>query len=156
MYQFLLCDSKLNTGIHKHNSHDTKIKKDNLLTVLISITSGPNNGYLRDTARETWLTPCINSPICDYHYFIDTLNITKDLILENKLYNDISFRNECELMSRHPKYIHYGNAPIDSSPELMFVSEDKPDYYYRRMYKIDWKYCFMKWANTTFSFNKVQ
>ena len=56
------------------------------LHLLISITSGPAHTLLRQAARETWLTPCAQSPVCDYRFFVDRLegNVTDALATENR------------------------------------------------------------------------
>jgi len=44
------------------------------------------NTLLRQAARETWLTPCAQSPVCDYRFFVDRLegNVTDALATENR------------------------------------------------------------------------
>jgi len=108
-------------------------EKDSVLTLFISILSGPKNKDLRDTARTTWLLSCIKSPHCDYRFFIDTNNVTLDLLDESRHHHDLVFRGFCDLMLRHPNNIHYGNSPVESHPDFGYVTAERPDYYYRRM-----------------------
>lgn len=136
-------------------SHPASVAKNDVLTLFVSITSGPHNHKLRHMARQTWLSPCIASPTCDYRYFIDTRNVTASLLLENKEFDDLVFRDSCDLMLRHPDNIHYGNSPVEYDPMFDFVTEDRPNYYLRRMYKIDWKNCFMRWARDNFSMDRL-
>ena len=60
--------------------------KDADLHLLISITSGPAHTLLRQAARETWLSPCAQSPLCDYRFFVDRpeTNVTDALATENR------------------------------------------------------------------------
>eukprot|EP00605_Chrysophyceae_sp_TOSAG23-4_P002346 GSChrysophyteH1.ASY1.ANO1.2594.1 assembled CDS len=47
------------------------------------------------------------------------------------------------MTQRHPDFINYGNSQVVDIQE-----DDEPlhrDYRWRRMYKIDWKMCFLKW-----------
>lgn len=44
-------------------------------------------------------------------------------------------------MSRHPLDINYGNSP-PTIQNLKIIE----DYKYRRLYKVDWKVCFLKWV----------
>lgn len=60
---------------------------------------------------------------------------------ELAVYNDMVFRDSCDLMKRHPNDINYGNSP----PRTEKLSES-PDYVFRRLYKVDWKVCFMRYA----------
>lgn len=124
-----------------------------ILQLFISITSGPHHGHLRNIARETWLSICMDSYVCDYRFFIDTYNITAVLAEENAFHLDMTFRDSCDIMRRHPSYIHYGNSPV--SIELGYVSDEKPDYPIRRLYKIDWKYCFMKYSVDTYGLDQL-
>lgn len=134
--------------LHANNTRftDTDPKarshKEADLLLFISITSSPGHSHLRHANRYTWLLPCIASPKCDYRFFVDKAkeNCT-DIMDELAVYNDIVFRDSCELMKRHPYYINYGNSP----PRTEALTE-YPDYLLRRLYKIDWKVCFMRYA----------
>eukprot|EP01038_Epipyxis_sp_PR26KG_P008517 gene8517-11514_t len=141
--------------------------------LFISVTSAPLHAHLREAIRETWLKPCITSPLCDYYFFVDILpsNDTMemerwtDLIEERNIYHDIAFRNSCELMNRHPKDINYGNSPpVSTNKKDVIINigkrdgkpitkeiEDLPDYKYRRLYKIDWKVCFLRFSKLIYS-----
>jgi hypothetical protein len=127
-------DNLLNKTVYKRNSYIS-----NTPILFIYITSSPSHYELRLAARTTWLTQCI-SPICDYRFFIDTTEKNTTIALHEEFndFNDIIFRNSCSLMTtRHPDGgVNYGNShPIKSH-----------DYQLRKMYKIDWKVCFLKWA----------
>lgn len=127
-------NNQLNKTIYKRN-----IYISNTPILFIYITSSPLHYELRIAARKTWLTQCI-PPKCDYRFFIDTTEKNTTLALEEEFndFNDIVFRNSCSLMFiRHPDGgVNYGNShPIKSH-----------DYQLRKMYKIDWKVCFLKWA----------
>jgi hypothetical protein len=84
--------------------------------------------------------------VCDYRFFIDfadTITPTgvqqgKYLQREDEKNMDMVFRNTCSLMQRHPYWVNYGN-----SPPFHGIG---PHYQLRRMYKVDWKVCFLKWA----------
>ena len=150
------------------------------LLLLLYITSSPTNMDLRDTARATYLKPCIKHPSCVYKFFIDVSLIDRtpieynhmnessydDLQKEYQTYQDIVFKDDCPLMSsRHTdNRVNYGNS-APTYKHIYFVTRnityyDKkreavtrnitrayiPDYKYRRMYKIDWKASFLKWA----------
>lgn len=130
---------------------ETLVKSMNL-QLFLSITSSPMHASLRHASRSTWLLPCMTSPVCDYKFFIDQSEqvIDEALKQEYKQYSDMVFRDACDLMNRHPSYINYGNSPptkehinqkISDMPEVL-----AGDYFYRRMYKIDWKVCFMRYA----------
>ena len=95
----------------------------------------------------------MHSNVCDYRFFIDTYNVTTSLVEESSHHLDITFRDSCDIMRRHPSHIHYGNAPI--SVDLGYVTDEMPDYAVRRLYKIDWKYCFMKYAVDTYGLDQV-
>lgn len=121
------------------------------LMVFISITSSPAHFQLRNASRSTWLLPCMANPVCDYNFFVDKSesDIEVSVLEESNQYHDMVFRNECPLMKRHPAYINYGNSPPRTENFLMVVNNtevDCPDYFWRRMYKIDWKVCFMRYA----------
>jgi hypothetical protein len=80
--------------------------------------------------------------VCDYKFFIDKAKeASTDLFGEQSTYEDMVFRDSCELMKRHPDSINYGNAP----PREESLAEH-PDYLWRRLYKVDWKVCFMRYA----------
>jgi len=82
------------------------------------------------------------------------------LLIENAKYSDMIFRDSCDIMKRHPDYINYGNSPpvgdnlfrinrtsnSSNNQESNFTKIPNPDYHFRRMYKVDWKVCFLKWA----------
>ena len=119
-------------------------KSSNLL-VFISITSGTaeNHAGLRDAARASWLLPCVASSLCVYRFFVDASHPDDKLLKEQKLNGDVSIRNFCDLMDRHPSFVHYGNAlPIFSNDTLPASLQDYP---FRRFYKIDWKVCFLRY-----------
>lgn len=135
-------------------------KNENRLLLFISITSGPKHAHYRNAARESWLMPCQQSPLCDYRFFIDidhsklrnvndTAGVHQKVLMEHLAYNDMVFRDSCSLMERHPAEINYGNAPY--AKENMEKKNEYgktvpiPDYPFRRVYKIDWKVCFLKW-----------
>ena len=104
------------------------------------------------------------SPSCDFKFFIDApssmVKRTPSLQLESTSYGDIIFRDSCPLMQRHPDYINYGNSPpvgdnlfrvnrTEGNSNDIVADTGKipnPDYPLRRLYKIDWKVCFVKWA----------
>lgn len=95
--------------------------------------------------------PCVASSLCDYRFFIDKSEQAVDSSVksESDQHNDIIFRNDCELMKRHPDYINYGNSPPRNENfriKYNGTEIDSPDYKWRRMYKIDWKVCFMQYA----------
>ena len=59
-------------------------------------------------------------------------------------------------MNRHPDYINYSNSP-PTGDNLKRIENNNnnnnnnneilnPDYHVRRLYKIDWKVCFMKYC----------
>lgn len=133
-------------------------KKSSLL-VFVSITSGPHHAHLREAIRNTWILPCKVSPRCDYRFFVDTPHrlLTNELILENITHHDMVFREQCSLMKRHNDYVNYGNSPplagnlIHLNHELN-VTEPLPDYPLRRLYKVDWKVCFLRWATSRFRY----
>ena len=138
-----------NTRFHLRPNY-SKVQKETDLLLFISITSSPHHSNLRHANRNTWLLPCILSVYCDYRFFVDkTAPLDVMLISEQNTYNDLVFRDSCKLMDRHPDYINYGNAPprtenfkrIENNTELA-----SPDYLWRRLYKIDWKVCFLKYA----------
>lgn len=145
---------------------------DNLL-LFVAITSGAPHTALREAARDTWIADCVGSPeissssstrdgsvrACDYKFFVDRLiqkrppeegasyKETYDLYMqqgevlrEAEMKKDIVFRNACPLMmQRHPlPSVHYGKQPPFMGIE---------NYQLRRMYKVDWKVCFMQWAS---------
>lgn len=111
--------------------------------LFIAVTSAPDHGHLRNAARQSWLTLCNNATQCVYRFFIDALAPPLDLQEEINIHKDIVIRNECKVMvARHPNgNINYGNSPPTSSN----VNDLTPDYLYRRMYKVDWKVCFLHW-----------
>ena len=116
------------------------------LTVFICIVSGPTHLPLREAVRGTWLRQCQDSRVCDHRFFIDVVesNVSSSLSFENLTFNDIVFRGRwCPFMiDRHHHLINYGNVMWGSSPDEHVL----PDYQLRLMYKIDWKVCFLKWA----------
>jgi hypothetical protein len=121
-------------------------KQSYSLLAFISITSGPLHYDLRQSARATWLLPCIASPLCQYKFFVDAPpgNITIELKHEQMEYHDLVYRNACPYMlERHPFYINYGNSQVvDIGVDEAPLHQDYP---LRRIYKIDWKICFLKW-----------
>lgn len=113
--------------------------------VFIGITSGPAHAELREAIRLSWIQECLEHrrdnytsiSQCDYRFFVDTFaevmhRTAKKLLPENL--DDVVFRDSCDLMQRHPSTVNYGSTP-----------PFKDDYRERRMYKIDWKVCFLKW-----------
>lgn len=132
--------------------------KDKDLLIFVYITSAPSHFHLRNSIRKTWLLPCIKSPLCQYKFFIDqSRSISNSQDEESLQYQDLVYRDSCELMNRHPSYINYGNSP-PSKENLEYIITNittgnitkiipLPDYKYRRFYKIDWKICFLKYAN---------
>lgn len=156
-------------GIPFIHAKDISSAKTNI-SVFISITSGPGHFHLRHSARNTWLLPCKVSHECDYRFFIDSLpsNMNDTLREEYEHFQDIVLRDKCELMNRHPSFVNYGNSPPIivpgledniSTTELDYkLSHNIPlknweigDYKYRRVYKIDWKTCFLKYVHTLHS-----
>jgi len=135
-------------------ANDTKIMwppKQDQLVVFISITSSPFHVKLRDASRKTWLLPCLANPDCDYKFFVDKSESDVDPTVkeESRLHRDMVFRDACPLIARHPSYINYGNSPPRKENFHLTINNtviDSPDYYWRRMYKIDWKVCFMRYA----------
>ncbi len=116
--------------------------------VLISITSGPHHAHLRRSIRDTWVLPCAASPRCTYRFFVDVAPdmMTKALLQEQRIYGDLVFREACPYMlQRHPNFINYGNCQISGWGHVNVTLEER-DYHVRRMYKIDWKVCFLRWA----------
>ena len=134
-----------------NNTKITLPPKHDQLMVFISITSSPFHAELRDSSRKTWLLPCLSNPACDYKFFVDKSesDISTSVLEESKLHSDMVFRDACPLMARHPSYINYGNSPPRKENFQLTINNtviDSPDYYWRRMYKIDWKVCFMRYA----------
>ena len=131
--------SDSNYSIHSSTNLWNNQTKSSSLLVFISITSSPNHGELRQTARETWLSPCITSnlTICDYRFFIDAPeNSLSNMIHEEQnLYGDLIFRDFCSLMKRHPLSINYGNSGFGN----LTVATSTPTELYpaRVFYKID-------------------
>jgi hypothetical protein len=120
--------------------------KEKELTVLISITSGPGAGHLRNAARETWLLPCRYSAVCDYRFFVDKIVSNETLYLseESEAHKDMVFRgNWCAFYhERHHEKVNYGNVFYNWKDGRDGV----PYYQLRGLYRIDWKVCFTKWA----------
>jgi len=121
--------------------------------LLISITSGPHHAHIRHSIRSTWLLPCALSSECEYRFFIDApdANITALLRTEQQSHGDLVFRHACGFMQqRHPPFVNYGNAQVSSwgKENVTGIGDDvvQQDYRLRRMYKIDWKICFLRWA----------
>lgn len=154
---------------HNHHAHNVSTRE---LHLMISITSGPLHAYLRQAARETWLLPCMVSPFCEYRFFVDAAGgyINANLTAEAAEHHDMVFRDNCTFINtRHPESINYGNCPPERPPSFDGMSTEEieeihkeiarkrdnceplerwqvPDYALRRLYKVDWKVCFMKWA----------
>jgi len=121
--------------------------------VLISITSGPHHSHIRHSIRSTWLLPCVLSSQCEYRFFIDApdANVTDVLRVEQRQHGDLVFRSSCGYMQqRHPPYVNYGNSQVSSwgKENVTGIGDDvvQQDYHLRRMYKIDWKICFLRWS----------
>ena len=154
-------------------THTPSVGKIVPLLAFISITSGKHHAHLRHAIRNGWILPCRLSPRCDYRFFVDahphitSLNTNSannaggpDLILENATYGDLVFRDDCPMMlTRHSLSVNYGNSPPlgdnlfiqDPNPPPLPAEGEKerektpnPDYPLRRMYKIDWKVCFLQ------------
>ena len=125
------------------------VPKASQLHLLISITSGPAHVALRMAARESWLIPCMKSPVCDYRFFCDVVegNVTDVLAKEHDVYHDMVFRGPwCHFMhERHHPSINYGNYMEGFGAEKT-TEIPLPDYPLRLLYKVDWKVCFTKWA----------
>jgi diadenosine tetraphosphatase ApaH/serine/threonine PP2A family protein phosphatase len=131
-----------NTRFNDVSPRNRDPKTASELLLFISITSSPMHSHLRHANRYTWLLPCIASPFCDYRFFIDKAKENcSDLFDELVVYNDIVFRDGCDLMKRHPYDVNYGNSP----PRTEILAQS-PDYLWRRLYKIDWKVCFTRYA----------
>jgi hypothetical protein len=89
---------------------------------------------------------------------------TVDLLLENATYGDLIFRDACPmLMSRHSLLVNYGNSPPigdnlfvqvpgQTEKEKEREKVPNPDYPLRRMYKIDWKVCFLQIINSVLDY----
>lgn len=118
--------------------------KQNDSVLFISITSGPHHHHLRQAIRSSWLIPCSRVDVCDYRFFVDAANKSSELNAEISLNSDIITRDSCDLMSRHPHEINYGNSQLHSVDE--HGKNVSYAYEHRRLYKIDWKVCFLKWA----------
>jgi len=121
--------------------------------LLISITSGPRHAHIRHSIRNTWLLPCVMSLQCEYRFFIDApdANVTEALQSETRTHGDLVFRRACGYMQqRHPPYVNYGNSQVSSwgKENVTGIGDDvvQQDYHLRRMYKIDWKMCFLRWS----------
>ena len=113
-----------------------------MLLAFISITSGGPHFQLRETIRTTWLISC-KPPSCEYRFFVDqpASKYTSEILQENATHGDMFFRDSCALMKRHPDNVHYGNSPPVKENTL-----ENPDYHFRRMYKLDWKVCFLQYC----------
>ena len=83
---------------------------------MFSITSGPNNKWLRNAARESWLLPCALSPFCDYRFFIDVMKTSQPQYLTDEnatAGGDMVARdNYCQFMQDRHIYekLNYGNV----------------------------------------------
>lgn len=115
--------------------------------LFISITSGAHHVHLRESIRSTWISSCKSSALCDYRFFIDTdEDGDKGLQREQEIEEDLVFRSACPYMKeRHPDHVNYGNGHVFSADEVAEGGVTLADYPLRRMYKIDWKMCFLKW-----------
>ena len=128
--------------VSQTNLYQSNKLNPNYLLVFIAITSSPTHSHLRQSARNTWILPCIISNLCDYKFFIDVpkSKITISLVLEIENYNDIILRESCSLMDGYNDEINYGNAPpirqneIFTDHVLSFDEEVS-----RIFYKINWK-----------------
>jgi hypothetical protein len=124
--------------------------------LFIHITSGPNHQSLREAARGTWLSECKASSQCEYRFFIDYAlkeegssrgELDQRLEAEGKRHDDLVLRDACPYMlERHPLHVNYSNAHVYNEKEVQEGGEVLHDYRLRRMYKIDWKMCFLKWV----------
>lgn len=137
--------------LHPHSSWSLPVppqsKNGEDLILFIGITTSEQNFALRHAARQTWLLPCIYSPVCAYRFFCDVTNTTLTLMEEQSKHQDIVLRQNCALMKQHPDGVNYGNSPpiyVQKHPWMPAAFEG--DYPRRRAYKIDWKSCFSKWA----------
>ena len=115
--------------------------------LFVSITSGAHHASLRESIRSTWISICKQNPACDYRFFIDAYEQGNEgLKREQETFQDIVFRSACPYMKeRHPDHVNYGNAHVFSPEEVAEGGIALADYPLRRMYKIDWKMCFLKW-----------
>lgn len=125
-------------------------RKNENLTLLISITSAPGNFHLRLAIRQTWGLPCYASPSCDIRFFIDIMNISTafpEVKKENDTYQDIVIRGKyCKFMEERHVYplLNYGNT---FKRPWVYGGGGVPYYHFRGIYKLDWKICFSKWAD---------
>ena len=100
---------------------------------------------------------------CVYRFFIDKSTLVTEanngssdgnsssaldalLFKEQDRYGDLVFRDACSLMRERHRHqgVHYGNiAHPNYTEDANEPSSRNPDYQLRRMYKIDWKVCFL-------------
>jgi hypothetical protein len=122
------------------------------LHLFIAVTSAPAHADLRQAARETWLTPCKQTTSCDYRFFIDVIDRAAPPALraEGALHRDVVLRGGqwCAYMERRHPYveINYGNHHLNVTLSNSTAARLVPDYPHRGMYKVDWKVCYMRWA----------
>lgn len=123
--------------------------------LFIHVTSGPAHFHLRDSLRRSWVGECARSAECEYRFFIDyaltdqSSHVPLDHRLrhEQEQYADLVMRDACPYMKeRHPHFVNYSNAHVYNEMEVRQGGAAFADYPLRRMYKIDWKICFLKWA----------
>lgn len=153
-FSFCLGISGLPEKIHPADIE--KVNRHKKLLLFVSITSAPAHSHLRDAIRNTWLRPCMNSLSCDYRFFLDiNSNLSHpELRNESDVYQDMVFRDACPIMERHPPYVNYGNSPpvdtflhhrdLNKSSPAFNQTIEYPDYPSRRLYKVDWKTCFLR------------
>ena len=123
--------------------------------LFIHVTSAPKHFNLRNALRRSWIGDCASSNECGYRFFIDyaltnqssLMDLDRRLKQEQTKYSDLVMRDACPYMQdRHPHYVNYSNAHVYNEMEVRQGGAALADYPLRKMYKIDWKVCFLKWA----------
>jgi len=129
--------------------------KSSELTLLISVTSGFGNKELRNEIRRTWALPCITSPFCDLRFFVDIMNISDSfsaIQAENATFGDVVIRGPwCPWMEDRHRFekLNFGNT---FKKPWVYGGGGVPYYWFRGLYKVDWKICHARWAH---EFNKM-
>ena len=147
-------------AMHSRSSEGAKYRSDLLSKdpnglVFIHVTSAPSHFSLRESLRRSWIGECLTSTGCQYRFYVDyapnnsteSMDLERRLINEQRHYSDIVMRDSCSyMMERHPSYVNYSNAHVYNEKEARDGGATYVDYPLRKMYKIDWKMCFLKWA----------